>query len=73
MPNRQLRVVVIYLSRKSVSKEGFLQREIRDALSVAEEKPEGTIFAIPVKLEEAEVPECRAQWQWARQILEMRA
>jgi len=38
-----------------------------------EEKTEGTIFVIPVKLEEVEVPECRAQWQGARQTLEMRA
>jgi len=66
-------VVVICLTHRSVSKEGFLQREFRDALSVAEEKPEGRIFVIPVKLEEADVPKCRAQWQWARQTLEMRA
>jgi hypothetical protein len=38
-----------------------------------EEKPEGTIFVVPVKLEEVEVPKCRAQWQWARQTVEMRA
>jgi hypothetical protein len=53
--------------------EGFLQREFRDAFSVAEEKPEGGIFVIPVKQEEFEVPKRRAQWQWARQTLEMRA
>jgi hypothetical protein len=58
-------VVVICLSQKSVSKEGYLQREVRDALYVAEEKPEGTIFVIPVKLEEVEVPKRLAQWQWA--------
>jgi hypothetical protein len=58
-------VVIICLSQKSVSKEGYLQREIRDALYVAEEKPEGTIFVIPVKLEEVEVPQRLSQWQWA--------
>jgi TIR domain len=58
-------VVLICLSQKSVSKEGYLQREIRDALFVAEEKPEGTIFIIPVKLEEVEVPRRLSQWQWA--------
>ena len=58
-------VVIICLSQRSVSKEGYLQREIRDALFVAEEKPEGTIFIIPVKLEEVEVPRRLSQWQWA--------
>jgi formylglycine-generating enzyme required for sulfatase activity len=59
-------VVIICLSQKSVSKEGYLQREIRDALYVAEEKPEGTIFIIPVKLEEVEVSRRLSQWQWAK-------
>ncbi len=58
-------VVIICLSQKSVSKEGFLQREIREALYVEEEKPEGTIFVIPVKLEEVEVPKRLSKWQWA--------
>jgi formylglycine-generating enzyme required for sulfatase activity len=58
-------VVIICLSQKSVTREGYLQREIRDALYVAEEKPEGTIFVIPVKLEEVEVPKRLRQWQWA--------
>jgi hypothetical protein len=57
--------VIICLSQKSVSKEGYLQREIGEALYVAEEKPEGTIFIIPVKLEEVEVPKRLSQWQWA--------
>ena len=58
-------VVIICLSQKSVSREGFLQREIREALNVAEEKPEGTIFIIPVRLEEVDVPKRLSQWQWA--------
>jgi formylglycine-generating enzyme required for sulfatase activity len=49
-----------------VTKEGYLQREIKDALYVAEEKPEGTIFVIPVKLEEVEVPKRLSRWQWAK-------
>jgi hypothetical protein len=39
-----------------VTKEGYVQREIRRAIEVAEEKPEGTIFIVPVKLEECDVP-----------------
>jgi hypothetical protein len=57
--------VAVCLSRASVSKEGYLQKEIKYALDVVDEKPEGTIFLIPVKLEECEVPERLARWQWA--------
>jgi hypothetical protein len=63
---RACHVVIVCLSQKSVSKEGYLQREIRDAWYVAEEKPQGTIFIIPVKLEEVEVPKRLSQWQWAK-------
>src|SRR2546426_12139822 len=44
-------VVVVCLSRSSITKEGYVQKEIRFALDVAAEKPEGTIFVIPVRLE----------------------
>ncbi len=62
---RKSDVVIVFLSRKSVDKEGYLQREIRDALSIAEEKPEGAIFIIPVKIEEVDVPKRLNKWQWA--------
>lgn len=58
-------VVVVCLSQKSVSKEGYLQREIRYALDEEEEKPEGTIFIIPVRIEEIAVPTHLSKWQWA--------
>ena len=59
-------VVLVCLSTKAVDKEGYLQKEIRLALDVAEEKPEGTIFIIPLKLEECLVPDRLSQWQWLR-------
>jgi hypothetical protein len=43
-------VIIVCLSRTSVTKEGFVQKEIRQALDIADEKPEGTIFVIPVSL-----------------------
>jgi hypothetical protein len=49
-------VVLVCISRKSIKKEGYLQREIREALFVADEKPEGAIFVIPVRFEPVEVP-----------------
>src|SRR6266851_5867205 len=36
-------VVLVCLS-KSINKAGYLQREIRDVLDVADEQPEGVIF-----------------------------
>ena len=57
-------VILVCLSRNSVSKEGYVQKEIRIALEIADEKPEGTIFIIPSKLEECEVPQRLCRWQW---------
>lgn len=57
-------VVLVCLSKSSVSKEGYLQRELRFALEAAEEKPEGAIFLIPVRLEECLIPERLKPLQW---------
>ena len=61
---READVVVICLSKKSITKEGYVQKEIKFALDIAEEKPEGTIFLIPARLEECVVPERLSRWQW---------
>jgi hypothetical protein len=57
-------VVIVCLSKHSVTKEGFVQREIKFALEVADEKPEGTIFIIPARLEVCDVPEMLSRYQW---------
>jgi hypothetical protein len=54
---RKSDAVVVFLSVQSTTKAGFVQRELRYALDVAEQQPEGAIFLIPVKLEECEIPE----------------
>jgi hypothetical protein len=46
---RESDLFLVCLSRHSVSKVGFVQREIRFALDIAEEQPEGSIFVVPVK------------------------
>jgi len=56
--------VVICLSHKSITKEGYIQKEIKFALDSADEKPEGTIFLIPARLEECVVPDQLGRWQW---------
>ncbi len=57
-------VVVACLSKNSVSKEGYVQKELRIALDVADEKPEGTIFMVPVRLDDCIVPTRLNKWQW---------
>jgi tetratricopeptide (TPR) repeat protein len=57
--------VIVCLSRGSVSKEGYLQKEIKIAIDVADQKPEGTIFIIPVRLEDVEIPRRLRELQWA--------
>jgi len=49
-------VVIVCLSGQSVSKEGFVQREIKYAYDIALEKPEETIFLIPLRLDDCAVP-----------------
>lgn len=57
-------VVLICLSGRSVNKEGYVQKEIKIALDIAEEKPEGAIFIIPIRIEDCFVPERIKPWQW---------
>lgn len=57
-------VVVVCLSNKSITKEGYVQKEIKFALDIAEEKPDGAIFLIPARLEDCPVPERLSRWQW---------
>jgi formylglycine-generating enzyme required for sulfatase activity len=57
-------VIIVCLSKGSITKEGYIQKEIRSALDIAEEKPDETIFIIPVRLEECAVPTRLSQWHW---------
>ncbi len=56
--------VAVCLSGTSVSKEGYLQRELRYVLDVADEKPEGAIFIVPLKLEECPIPDRLTRLHW---------
>ncbi len=57
-------VVLVCLSHGSITKAGYVQKEIKFALDVADEQPEDTIFLIPLKLEECDVPDRLSRWQW---------
>jgi len=61
---RASHVVVVCLSQKSITKEGFVQKEIKHALDVALEKPEGTIFLVPLRLDACDVPSSLRRWHW---------
>jgi hypothetical protein len=54
---RSSRMVLACLSTTSVSKAGFVQKEIVYALDAAEEWPDGSIFIIPARLEPCEIPQ----------------
>ena len=48
--------VIVSLSNGSMTKEGYIQKELRKVLDIALEKPEETIFVIPLRLEDCEIP-----------------
>jgi formylglycine-generating enzyme required for sulfatase activity len=62
-------VIVVCLSKNTVNGDGFApgyaQREIRLALDTADYKPEGSLFIIPVRLEECAIPKRLLRWQYA--------
>jgi hypothetical protein len=60
---RAAHVILVCLSPR-FEKRGYLQKEVKRALDVADEQPDGTIFLIPVRLEECNVPERLKRWQW---------
>jgi energy-coupling factor transporter ATP-binding protein EcfA2 len=56
--------VVLCLSNRSVSKRGFVQRELHAALDLYKEIPEGRVFLLPVRLEACPVPKQLATFQY---------
>lgn len=56
--------VMVCMSTVSISKEGFVQKELKIAQDIQDEKPSGTIFLIPVKLDKCETPFELKGFQW---------
>jgi hypothetical protein len=44
------------LSKNSIDKTGFVQKELKMALDIMDLQPEGRIYLLPVRLEECDVP-----------------
>ena len=57
-------IVIVCLSRTAINKAGYIHKEIKYALDIADQQPENTIFLIPVKFEKCEVPERLCKWHW---------
>lgn len=62
---RASEAVVVFLSKVSVSKRGYVQREFRLALDALQEIPQGRIFVIPIKLDDCDVPPLFRNLQWS--------
>ena len=56
--------VMIFLSSIAVRTEGFFHVELKLALDAAAEKPDGTIFIIPIRLDDCDVPERLKPYQY---------
>ncbi|HYX72948.1 MAG TPA: toll/interleukin-1 receptor domain-containing protein [Nitrososphaera sp.] len=52
---RECRYFIALLSSRSISKRGFVQSEIKQAIDVLEQYPENEIYIVPVRLDECEV------------------
>jgi hypothetical protein len=57
-------VVVLFISPSGVDRAGYLHKEIALAVDVAEQQPEGTIYLIPVRLGECEMPRRLSHLHW---------
>ena len=56
--------VIVFLSSIAVRTEGFFQKELKLALDAAAEKPDQTIFIIPIRLDACDVPERLLPYQY---------
>lgn len=56
--------VIVFLSKVAVANEGFFHKELTLAMDTAEEKPDGTIFIIPIRLDICDVPWRLLQYQY---------
>jgi TIR domain len=50
-------IVLVCLSNTSINKAGYVQREIKFALDIADNLPDSSIFIMPLLLEECAIPE----------------
>jgi len=61
---RASHIIIACLSKTSINKVGYIQKELTVALDAADKQPEGTIFIIPLRLEDCDLPQRLKRWQW---------
>jgi hypothetical protein len=52
------------LSSNSISKRGYVHKELKTGLSVLDLMPEGAIYLLPVKLNECAIPHALSSKHW---------
>jgi DNA-binding response OmpR family regulator len=57
-------VVLVCLSHSSLDQAGYVHKEIKLALDVADEQPVGSTFVIPVRLEECNISDRLSNLHW---------
>jgi hypothetical protein len=55
---------VLICSQETFAKSGVIQREIREALELARDKPPGLIYILCLRVEDVEIPPELARFQW---------
>lgn len=60
----QADIAILCLSNISIAKTGHVQEEIRQALELVRKRPLGSVFVIPARLEECDIPAPLRRYQW---------
>src|SRR5260370_19923253 len=63
---RDCDIVLVCLSKSFITKVGFVQQEIGYVLEEADRQPERSIFLIPLKFEECDIPNRLSRWHWVK-------
>ena len=61
---RECNFFLACMSKNSVDKEGYVQKELKKGLEILDQKPTGTIYIIPVRLDECKVPPRFEKLHW---------
>ena len=56
--------VIVFISNIAAKKTGYVQKELRLIYNAAMYRPEGTLFAIPLRLESCDPPHHFKLWHW---------
>ena len=63
---RESAAVIVCLSSQWVNDVGYVQKELRQTLNQMELRPEGSVFLIPLKLDNCDVPDRLQKYHWGK-------